>query len=71
MGPALNISTEVTARDLDAWIGSGYTCLENGGMAPLRIVPLATSTIMAFGTGYFAFWTHLLCYEVVSLYICK
>ena len=28
MGPALNISTKVTASDLDAWIGSGMTCLE-------------------------------------------
>ena len=32
LGPALNISTEVTARDLDAWVGSGMTCLENGGI---------------------------------------
>merc|ERR1712050_488641 len=39
MGPALNISTEVTARDLDAWVGSGMTCLENGGMAhPIHLV---------------------------------
>ena len=39
MGPAHNISTEVTARDLDAWIGSGMTCLENGGMThPIRLV---------------------------------
>jgi hypothetical protein len=39
MGPALDISTEVTSRDLDAWIGSGMTCLENGGMThPIRLV---------------------------------
>ena len=37
--PALNISSEGTARDLDAWIGSGMTCLENGGMThPIRLV---------------------------------
>ena len=39
MGPALNISVDVTARDLDAWVGSGLTCLENGGMThPIHIV---------------------------------
>ena len=39
MGPALNISSDQTSRDLDAWIGSGLTCLENGGMThPIRIV---------------------------------
>ena len=26
-------------RDLDAWIGSGMTCLENGGMThPIRLI---------------------------------
>lgn len=39
MGPALNISSDMTQRDLDAWIGSGMTCLENGGMThPIRLI---------------------------------
>ena len=39
MGPSLNISADQTARDLDAWVGSGLTCLENGGMThPIHIV---------------------------------
>lgn len=39
MGPALNISSAMTQRDLDAWIGSGMTCLENGGMThPIRLI---------------------------------
>ena len=29
MGPALNISTAMTQRDLDAWIGSGESCIGN------------------------------------------
>lgn len=41
MGPALNITTETTARDFDAWVGSGLTCLENGGMAhPIHAISL-------------------------------
>jgi hypothetical protein len=44
MGPALNISTDVTARDLDAWVGSGLTCLENGGMThPVHIISFLTA----------------------------
>ena len=41
MGPALNITTETTARDFDAWVGSGLTCLENGGMThPIHAISL-------------------------------
>jgi hypothetical protein len=29
----------MTQRDLDAWIGTGMTCLENGGMThPIRLI---------------------------------
>lgn len=39
MGPALNVSVATTSRDLDAWVGSGLTCLENGGMThPIHLV---------------------------------